>query len=341
MTSSEPSVPWSRESFVEKLRTLGMSRYHHEHPFHLAMNQGRLTPEQLRGWVANRFHYQRHIPIKDAAILSTCPLREVRRVWIHRLIDHDGRTGEEGGLEAWLRLAEGVGLSRDETLAGTHVLPGVRFSVDAYVTFARTEPWPIAVASSLTELFAPDLMKERLEAFEKHYPWIPGRALEYFRSRVIQARKDSDEGLGLVLDHCPTAELQERAVRALSFKCDLLWTLLDAITLAYGIGRSGPNPGESSRQSAPLGKGSIRLAGHARLRGDPVSGKPTLLYPEGMMILNATGEAIVRLCDGVRTAREITDSLASRYEVSPQALERDVSEFLGRLRDRRLVEVAP
>lgn len=340
MSSDDTCSRWDRDSFVEKLRTLGMSRYHHEHPFHRAMNEGRLTPEQLRGWVANRFYYQRHIPIKDAAILSNCPLGEVRRLWIHRISDHDGRGGQEGGLEAWLRLAEGVGLTRDETLSGVHVLPGVRFAVEAYVMFTRMEPWQIAVASSLTELFAPDLMKDRLAAFEKYYSWIPASALDYFRSRVTQARRDSAEGLELVIVHCATPDLQERAVRALSFKCDLLWAMLDAITLAYGIGIPLLKSNPSSAERAQLGHGSIRLASHARLKGDPVSGKPTLLYPEGMMILNSTGEAILRLCDGVRTARDITASLASRYQVMPEALERDVTEFLGRLQDRRLVEVA-
>jgi pyrroloquinoline-quinone synthase len=337
MASGETSGPWNRERFVDTLRTLGMSRYHHEHPFHRAMNEGRLTRSQLQGWVANRFFYQRHIPIKDAAILSNCPHREVRRIWIHRLIDHDGREGEEGGLEAWLRLAEGVGLGREETLSGARVLPGVRFAVEAYVTFTRTEPWPIAVASSLTELFAPNLMRERLAAFEKHYSWIPARALDYFRSRVTQARKDSAEGLELVLVHCTSREFQERAVRALSFKCDLLWAMLEAITLAYGIGPSG-SPGKEPREPS-LGNGVVRLTSHARLKGDPLTGKPTLLFPEGMMILNATGEAIVRLCDGIRTPEEILSSLAERYRVSPEALERDVTEFLGRLRDRKLVEV--
>src|SRR5579862_884064 len=245
--------------------------------------------------------------------------------------------GGRGKKEAWLRLAEGVGLERDEVLSGAQVLPGVRFAVEAYVTFTRTEPWPIAVASSLTELFAPDLMKERLAAFEKHYPWIPARALEYFRSRVTQARKDSAEGLELVIAHCATRELQERAVRALSFKCDLLWAMLDAITLAYGIGTPGSTGREPGGPS--LGKKSVRLASHARLRGDPVTGKPTLLFPEGMMILNSTGEAIVRLCEGIRTPEDIMSTLATRYQVSPQALERDVTEFLGRLRDRQLVEV--
>jgi pyrroloquinoline-quinone synthase len=227
---------WDRDAFVQRLRAVGMSRYHHQHPFHLNMNAGNLTPEQLRGWAANRFYYQRNIPLKDAAILSNCPLREVRRLWLHRLSDHDGHAGTEGGIEAWLALAEATGLTREETLDGRHVLPGVRFAVDAYVTFARDKPWPIAVASSLTELFAPDLMRDRLAAFEQHYRWVRPEGLAYFRSRLTLARNDSQEALELTLAHCTTLDMQEEAVRALSFKCDLLWAMLDATMLAYGGG---------------------------------------------------------------------------------------------------------
>jgi pyrroloquinoline-quinone synthase len=258
-----------RETFLENLRAIGARAYHDKHPFHVEMNEGRLSREALRGWVANRFYYQRNIPIKDAAILSNCPLREVRRVWIHRILDHDGvlpravesavLSGEqavqsrtpppnalgtahataiapeaEGGIEAWLRLGEACGLSRDELLQNRLLQPGVRFGVDAYVNFARTQRWPIGVASSLTELFAPDLMAMRLAAFEKYYSWIDSRGLDYFRRRVTQARRDSDEALAITLDHCNTPELQRDAVRALEFKCDVLWSMLDAIHHAYG-----------------------------------------------------------------------------------------------------------
>ena len=225
---------WDRETFLENLRVIGARAYHDKHPFHAAMNEGRLSPEALRGWVANRFYYQRNIPIKDAAILSNCPLREVRRVWIRRILDHDGTSEHEGGIEAWLRLGEACGLSRDELLQNRLLKPGVHFAVDAYVNFARTQPWPIAVASSLTELFAPDLMATRLAAFEKYYSWIDSRGLDYFRRRVTQARRDSDEALAITLNHCNTPELQRDAVRALEFKCDVLWSMLDAIHHAYG-----------------------------------------------------------------------------------------------------------
>jgi pyrroloquinoline-quinone synthase len=225
--------PWDRETFIERLRAIGMSRYHDRHAFHQVMNTGKLTPEQLRGWVANRFYYQRNIPIKDAAILSNCPVREVRRLWLHRITDHDGPREGEGGIEAWLRLAEATGLTREETLEERHVLPGVRFAVDAYVSFARTKPWPIGVASSLTELFAPDLMSTRLKAFETHYTWVPAWGLDYFCSRLTQARVDSDQALELTIRYCNTRPLQEEALRALSFKCDLLWAMLDAMMLAF------------------------------------------------------------------------------------------------------------
>jgi pyrroloquinoline-quinone synthase len=220
---------WSKDAFTQRLREVGARSYHDKHPFHVRMNEGKLRPEAIRGWVANRFYYQQNIPVKDAAILSNCPIREVRRQWLHRISDHDGAREGEGGIEAWLKLAEACGLSREELLDERHLLPGVRFAVDAYVNLARTKPWPIAVASSLTELFAPDLMAERLAAFERHYSWVQPWGFDYFRRRLTQARVDSTEGLQLTLAYCDTRALQEEAVRALSFKCDVLWSMLDAI----------------------------------------------------------------------------------------------------------------
>jgi pyrroloquinoline-quinone synthase len=161
------------DGLVEALRSQARS-YHDQHPFHVRMNAGRLSRRQIQGWVANRYYYQENIPRKDAAILANCPDLEVRRRWIRRIIDHDGTASGEGGIEAWLRLGEAVGLTREEVADGRHLVPGVRFAVDAYVTFARTKPWVEAVASSLTELFAPDLMAERLAAFERHYTSGPG-----------------------------------------------------------------------------------------------------------------------------------------------------------------------
>jgi pyrroloquinoline-quinone synthase len=220
---------WPNRTFASNLQKIGGSSYHHQHPFHVLMNAGQLDRQAIRIWVANRFYYQTNIPIKDAAIISNCPLREVRRLWLHRITDHDGTQADEGGIGAWLRLGEACGLSREALLAHYLVVPGVRFAVDAYVNFARTRPWPIAVASSLTELFAPDLMAKRLEAFKKFYPWVKPSGLDYFTRRLTQAPRDSGEALKLTLDHCVTLEMQQEALRALQFKCDLLWAMLDAI----------------------------------------------------------------------------------------------------------------
>jgi pyrroloquinoline-quinone synthase len=220
------------ESLVAALRAQSQ-RYHDRHPFHRKMNEGGLSRRQVQGWVANRFYYQENLPLKDAAILANCPHREVRRRWIRRILDHDGTVDGEGGIEAWLRLGEAVGLTRDEVQDERHVVPGVRFAVDAYVTFARTRPWVEAVASSLTELFAPDLMTERLAAFERFYPWIDRDGLAYFRARLDQAPRDAEHALEVVTEHCRSTEEQARAVAALSFKCDVLWSMLDAIDRTY------------------------------------------------------------------------------------------------------------
>jgi pyrroloquinoline-quinone synthase len=216
------------DGFVERLRAQG-TRYHHLHPFHRRMDAGELTREELQRWVANRFYYQRCIPLKDAAILSNCPEAEIRRVWISRIIDHDGTASEPGGIESWLRLAEALGVGREQLESERGVLPGVRYAVDAYVNFARTRPWIEAVASSLTELFGPAAIRVRLEALERHYPWIDPAGLEYFRARLVLAPRDAQYALDLCVERCRTPEQQEAAVAALRFKTEVLWAQLDAI----------------------------------------------------------------------------------------------------------------
>ena len=220
--------PWTADELVERLRAQG-TRYHHLHGFHVRMDAGELTREELQRWVANRFYYQRCVPIKDAAILSNCPEIEVRRVWIQRIVDHDGTSPGTGGIESWLALGEALGVTRDELLAERRVLPAVRYAVDAYVNFARTRPWIEGVAASLTELFGPDAIRVRLAALETHYPWIDPAGLEYFRRRLVQAPRDAQYALDLVVERCATREQQERAVAALRFKTEVLWAQLDAI----------------------------------------------------------------------------------------------------------------
>jgi pyrroloquinoline-quinone synthase len=220
--------PWTAEELVERLRAQA-ARYHHLHGFHVRMDAGELTREELQRWAANRFYYQRCIPLKDAAILSNCPELEVRRVWIQRIVDHDGRSAGTGGIESWLRLGEALGVTRDELLSERRVLPAVRYAVDAYVNFARRKPWIEGVAASLTELFGPDAIRVRLAALEARYPWIDPAGLEYFRHRLVQAPRDVEYALRLVVDRCLTREQQERAVAALRFKTEMLWAQLDAI----------------------------------------------------------------------------------------------------------------
>jgi pyrroloquinoline-quinone synthase len=216
------------EDFVARLRAQG-ARYHNLHPFHRRMDAGELSREELQRWVANRFYYQECIPLKDAAIMSNCTEVEIRRVWIGRIIDHDGTAEGTGGTESWLRLGEALGVSREELRSERHVLPGVRYAVDAYVDFARRRPWIEAVASSLTELFGPSAMKVRLEALERHYPWIDPAGLEYFRTRLVQAPRDAQYALDLTVERCTTPEQQDAAVAALRFKTEVLWAQLDAI----------------------------------------------------------------------------------------------------------------
>jgi pyrroloquinoline-quinone synthase len=226
---------WSRAEFEAQLRAKE-ARYHSHHPYHLAMHSGRLTKEQIRGWVLNRFYYQVNIPLKDAALLSNCPDREVRREWIVRIVDHDGGAGDPGGIEAWLRLAEAVGLERETVTSLKHVLPAVRFAVDAYVQFARTRPWQETATASLTELFAPSIHQTRLKTWPEHYPWVEPQGYDYFQKRLSQARRDVAFALDFTLEHYRSEAAQARALEIVDFKLDVLWCMLDAMAINYGIG---------------------------------------------------------------------------------------------------------
>ncbi len=231
MTDARP--PLSREALIEWFRREGESRYHDRHRYHILMHEGKLTKLQLQQWVLNRYYYQTRIPIKDAIIVSKSEDPAFRRMWIHRIHDHDGEGPDDGGLALWLRLAEGVGLDREEVASCRSVLPGVRFACDAYVTLVRERSLVEAVASSLTEFFAPDLMSRRVLAWEKHYPWVSADMLAYFRSRVPRARRDSEEAIDFVVRHAETFEMQERCVAALIRKTEILWHLLDCAFAAY------------------------------------------------------------------------------------------------------------
>ena len=228
------AAPWSRREFEARLRAK-QTFYHINHPFHLRMNGGELDRSAIQGWVANRFYYQTSIPVKDAAVLANCRDRDARRLWVQRILDHDGASGDEGGIEAWLRLGEAVGLSREEVLDERHVLPGVRFAVDAYVNFARAATWQEAACSSLTEMFAPEIHQRRLDNWPAAYPWIDAMGYEYFRKRLSEARRDVEHGLAVTLEHFTTRGEQQYALNILQLKLDILWTMLDAMWMAYVV----------------------------------------------------------------------------------------------------------
>jgi len=233
-----------RDAFVDRLRAEGARRYHDAHPYHVMMHAGALSREQLKRWVLNRYYYQTRIPIKDAIILSKSDDPAFRRMWIRRIQEQDGADAGEGGLDLWLRMADGVGLDRDEVASCRSVLPGVRFACDAYVELVRARSLVEAVASSLTELFAPDLMTERLLAWERHYPWVRRDVLEYFRRRIHAARSDSVEAIDYVVAHARTAELQSKCIEALIHKTEILWHVLDCLHAAY-VDPRGPQAHET------------------------------------------------------------------------------------------------
>jgi pyrroloquinoline-quinone synthase len=226
-----PTPALSEQEFVAALRDLS-HRYWGVHPFHHRLHNGELAERELRVWAANRWYYQRMLPQKDAAIISNCPVPRIRRQWLDRIVYHDGRADGEGGAERWLRLCEAVGLDRAEVLDERHLAPGVRFAVDAYVTFARTRPWLEAVASGLTEMFSGHLMRQRVGDMLANYRWIERRDLAYFTNRIDAVSGEGTETLGIVVRFCTTRQQQDAAVAALSFKCDVLWSMLDAIERA-------------------------------------------------------------------------------------------------------------
>ncbi|WP_299693683.1 pyrroloquinoline-quinone synthase PqqC [uncultured Tateyamaria sp.] len=240
--------PDSAEAFEARLRAVGDARYHDKHPFHHKLHAGDCTPDQVRAWVINRYYYQTRIPMKDAAFMSRVSDPALRRAWRSRIEDHDGSAPGEGGIARWLKLAEGVGLDPDYVASEAGILPATRFAVDAYVRFVRDEPLLPAVASSLTELFAPAIHKNRIAGLLEHYEFANADTLSYFQNRLNEAPKDVAFGLKWVMDHAVTRPDQDAAVRALTFKTEVLWAQLDALWSAYvepgRIPPGGWQPGE-------------------------------------------------------------------------------------------------
>ena len=239
VSTSESFLPEAQ--FVARFHAIGEERYHHKHPFHLMMHEGKLTRGQLQAWALNRYYYQSRIPIKDATILARSEDAEFRRAWRKRIFDHDGDATHPGGIEKWLRLVEATGLTRDQALRGDAILPAVRYAVDAYLELVRSATFLEAVASSLTELFSGKLIALRMDALRRYYPWLSG-GLDYFQGRLTQAPEDADFALAWVVKHARTREQQELALAALRAKCNILWAQLDALYFAY-VSPGWPPPG--------------------------------------------------------------------------------------------------
>ncbi|MGB8523241.1 MAG: pyrroloquinoline-quinone synthase PqqC [Candidatus Acidiferrales bacterium] len=239
VSPSESFLPEAQ--FVARFHAIGEERYHHKHPFHLLMHEGKLTRGQLQAWALNRYYYQSRIPIKDATILARSEDAEFRRAWRKRIFDHDGDGTHPGGIEKWLRLVEATGLTREKALGGDGILPAVRYAVDAYLELVRSATFLEAVASSLTELFSGKLIALRMDALRRYYPWLSG-GLDYFQGRLTQAPEDADFALAWVVTHARTREQQELALAALRAKCNILWAQLDAVYFAY-VSPGWPPPG--------------------------------------------------------------------------------------------------
>jgi pyrroloquinoline-quinone synthase len=237
----------SPEELKARLRAVGEERYHHRHPFHLMMHEGRLSRGQLQAWALNRYYYQSIIPIKDSVILSRSDDPDFRRVWRKRVIDHDGDATQPGGIVRWIKLAEATGLDRQRVLRGEEVLPGTRYAVDAYLSLVRNRSFLEAVASSLTEMFSRDLITLRMDRLRQHYPWLSG-GLDYFTARLDQAPEDARFALEWVTENARSRPDQEKAIAALQAKCDILWAQLDALYFAY-VQPGWPPPGAFRMES--------------------------------------------------------------------------------------------
>jgi len=251
MAAGQESV-LTREELRTRLQEVGEERYHHRHPFHLMMHEGKLSRGQLQAWALNRYYYQSRIPIKDAMILSRSEDRDFRVAWRKRILDHDGDATREGGIERWLRLGEATGLSRELVRSGEGVLPATRYAVDAYLDLVKNRSFLEAVASSLTELFSRDLIALRMDALRKHYPWLAG-GLDYFTARLTQAPEDAKFAFDYVASHAETRSQQEAAIAALRRKCDILWAQLDALHFAY-VQPGWPPPGAFVPKEGVSGK---------------------------------------------------------------------------------------
>ena len=319
------SAPRSRKAFEGALNEVLDEHYHHRHPFNLQMHEGQLNREALGIWIRNRYYYQTRIPIKDGMILGKAPEAEFRREWIQRIQDHDGRLPGEGGLELWLQLAESVGLDRAEVASLEGIVPGVRRACDAYVEFVASHDLLDSVAASLTELRAGKLMHTRIEAFEKHYRFIGEAGLAYFRSRTQQAPRDADWGVNFVLENARERAEQDHCLKALLRKCEILWSLLDAVQCAASVPRMvahalwrRPTPGSAKSEAA----GSM------------------VVLPERAVEIRGSGDQILELCDGTRQGEEVALRIGALHPGESSATG-DAYDFIASMVAVGVLELRP
>lgn len=322
------------EDFASRLRNAGQGRYHHRHPFNLLMHAGRLSAEDLRLWVANRYYYQTRIPIKDALILSKAEDSRFRRVWIQRLLDHDGPAlaqgaspddGGAGGLELWRRLGRALELSPEALESGSELLPAVRHVCDEYVELVRGSDLVTAVAASLTEYFAGGLMQARIEAWQRHYPFVAEEALAYFRERVTRAPSDADFALAYVVEHAKSEAQIRRCLDAFEQKCQILWQLLDAVYVARRLGHK------------PRLERRVSLVARSQPGPEQAEQAGVLLVPEQALQLNRTALDLLTQCDGGATLGEIVARLAQEYTLPVERVQMDIASFVGELERRRVL----
>ena len=233
-------TPLTPEELERQLRDIGARRYHNRHPFHHLLHGGQCSKGQVQAWALNRYYYQAMIPVKDAGLIARCDDPAVRREWRHRLADHDGEAASDGGIARWLKLTDGLGLDRDYVVSTRGILPSTRFAVDAYVHFVRERSLTEAIASSLTELFSPVIISERVAGMLANYAFVTRETLAYFDKRPPQAQRDADFALAYVKREARTPEAQQAVLNALEFKCDVLWAMLDALYHAYVAPRHVP-----------------------------------------------------------------------------------------------------
>ena len=330
--------PMSPDGLEAALRAIGPERYHDLHPFHDMLHDGKLNKGQVQAWALNRYVYQAAIPRKDASLIGRCDDRALRREWLHRVTDHDGFGVDHGGVERWLILTDGLGLDRNYVMSEEGALPATKFAVEAYVHFVREKPLVEAVASSLTELFAPSIHRRRIAGMLANYSFIDENVVAYFRRRLDQAPKDADFALQYVKRNAQTIEQQRGVIAALKFKTDVLWAQLDALHHAYVGGAVRPAPsGRADAMTLELSS-RPRLPRGVKLRHDDVRGRWTLLAPERIFEIDATAAAVLELCDGSRDLAAIVAELAKRYNAPEAVIEKDVVAMLGGLEAKRVLE---